>query len=243
MDATGAVGWVGRFLAGCVALTNFATWMPKDEYSDLRQAYAAASGVTLRTAQRHQRSNHPDWQRFIGVTAGQAVKRGVVEKAEAVALAAVSPHRPEEAPGFYQEDERELAPPQINEKRAWEIHDRTFRAWREQLDSIKGEPVVALVYAKELPKLREDYEKARAARERWEIEQRRLIPSHEFERFVGQFLIPLAELLKNLPVELPVMMNPDNPAYARERVLEWLRGKAEPQISEMLRGADEFLAA
>jgi hypothetical protein len=217
--------------------------MPKDEYSDLRQAYAAASGVTLRTAQRHQRSNHPDWQRFIGVTAGQAVKRGAIEKADAAALAAVSPHRPEEEPRFYEVDEKDLAPAQINEKRAWEIHRRTFEEWRRQLEGVHGEPIIALAFAKELPRLREDYEKARAARERWEIEQRRLIPSHEFERFVGQFLIPLAELLKNLPVELPVMMNPDNPSYARERVLEWLRGKAELQISEMLRGADEFLAA
>jgi hypothetical protein len=217
--------------------------MPKDEYSDLRQAYAAASGVTLRTAQRHQRSNHPDWQRFIGVTAGQAVKRGAIEKADAAALAAVSPHRPEEAPGFYQEDERELAPPQINEKRAWEIHDRTFRAWREQLDSIKGEPVVALVYAKELPKLREDYEKARAARERWEIEQRRLIPLHEFTEFVGQFLVPLAELLRNLPVELPVIVNPQDPNTARNRILDWLRTKAEPQIEAMLAGQKEILSA
>jgi hypothetical protein len=217
--------------------------MPKDEYSDLRQAYAAASGVTLRTAQRHQRSNHPDWQRFIGVTAGQAVKRGAIEKAEVAALAAVSPHRPEERPIFCEVDERDLAPPQIQYKRAWEIHQRTFEEWQRQLDGINGSPIVALAFAKELPRLREDCEKAHAALKKWEVEQRMIITRGEFERFVGEFILPLAEMLKNLPVELPVLMNPDNPGYAREQCLVWQRGKAEPQISEMLRGADEFLAA
>ena len=48
--------------------------MPKDEYSDLRRAYAAAGGLTLRTAQRHQKQSHPDWTRFIGVQASDAVR-------------------------------------------------------------------------------------------------------------------------------------------------------------------------
>jgi hypothetical protein len=201
-------------------------------------------GVTLRTAQRHQSGKHPDWEKFIGATAAAGVKRGGAMAAEEVtALAAMSPSRPEDRADFYDVEETDLSPTQRNEKRAWEVHRRMFETWREQLEGIKAEPIIALAFAKELPKLREDYEKARAARERWEIEQRRLIPSHEFERFVGQFLVPLAELLKSLPVELPVLLNPDNPAHARESMIEWLRSKAEPQIREMLKGADDFLAA
>ena len=66
---------------------------------------------------------------------------------------------------------------------------------------------------------------------------------HEFESFVRDFLLPLAELLRNLDVELPLVVNPDNPGLARARLLDWKRTKAEPQIQGMLNGSVEFLAA
>lgn len=220
--------------------------MPKDEYSDLRRAYARAGGLTLRTAQRHQKQNHPDWTRFIGLSASAAVKSlektGVMERAGAVALAEVSPFRPEGAPEFT--DEEGLSQPQIAELRAWAIYEQTYAQWKDLLGSgIQGNPVIATGIARELPKLREDYVKAKSEREKWEIENRRLIPVHEFEAFMGQFLLPLAELLRNLPVELPLIANPSDPALARSRILEWLRSKAEPQIAGMLEGTQEFLAA
>jgi hypothetical protein len=218
--------------------------MPRDQYSDLRRAYAVAAGVTARTAQRHERARHPDWLKFIGATAAEGVKRrerdGAMAASEATALAAVSPSRPEETPQFYAVPDSELSVVQLHEKRAWQIHDQTFRTWQEMLVEMKSDPVMALGFARELPRLREDYEKARAAREKWELEQRRLIPLHEFEAFVGQFMVPIGELLKNLPVELPVLMNPEAPGLARDRLIEWLRDKAAPQIEEMLGGAGEM---
>lgn len=220
--------------------------VPKDDYSGLRRAYASATGVTLRTAQRHQKTSHPDWMRFVGVQASEGVRRrekeGAMEPEEATALATVSPARPEARPRFYEESEEGLSPVQVQEKRAWEIHERTFEIWQGMLSDPRVESVVALGFARELPKLREDYEKARAAREKWEMETRRLIPRHEFEGFVGSFLVPLAEMLRNLPVELPVVANPENPALARLRILEWLRSKAEPRIEALLAGAEGLRA-
>jgi hypothetical protein len=237
----------GSFLGGACRVDRKSDSVPRDEYSGLRRAYAAATGVTVRTAQRHQRQNHPDWMRFVGVQASEGVRRrereGAMEPAEATALATVSPARPEERPSFYVEEEEGLSPAQVNEKRAWEIHERTYRTWQDMLCDPRVESVVALAFARELPKLREDYEKARMARERWELETRRLIPLHEFEAFVGTFLVPLAELLRNLPVELPVVANPENPALARSRILEWLRAKAEPQIEGLLAGAGSLKVA
>lgn len=214
--------------------------MPKDEYSSLRRAYAAAMGVTSRTAQRHQKDDHPDWARFLGKTAGDALKRGAIEPAAATALAAVSPSRPEERPAFYDHADDGLSVEQLEEKRAWEIHDRTFRTWQDMMGDMRTEAVVSLAFARELPKLRENYEKAKSARVRWEVEQRLMIPAHEFEGFVGKFVVPLAEMLKSLPSELAVLVNPDNPGVARERLMEWLRSKMEPAIQGMLKGAEEF---
>jgi hypothetical protein len=222
--------------------------MPKDEYSDLRRAYAAAAGVNVRTAQRHQKQKHPDWERFIGVRASEAVKSlektGVMDRAGVTALAECSPFKPDGRPAFADADEQGLSLPQKAELRAWSIYEETYAQWKECLGGgVTSNAVVATGIARELPKLREDYEKARGVRERWEIENRRLIPVHEFESFVGQFLLPLADLLRNLPVELPLIANPADPELARSRIIEWLRSKAEPQIKGMLEGSTEFLAA
>lgn len=222
--------------------------MPKDDFSELRRAYAAAAGVTIKTAQRHSGKNHPDWLRFMGGRASDAVKAlektGVMDLAGVTALATVSPFRPEGRPPFADADEAGLSQPQIAELRAWSIYEETYSQWKDLLGSgIQGNPVIATGIARELPKLREDYVKAKAEREKWEIENRRLIPVHEFEAFMGQFLLPLAELLRNLPVELPLIANPADPALARTRIIEWLRSKAEPQIAGMLEGTQEFLAA
>ena len=171
-------------------------------------------------------------------------KTGVMDRAGVVALATVSQSRPEQAPEFVDDDEEGLSQPQIAEIRAWRVHDETFKQWKNLLaGGLQVNPVIATGIARELPKLREDYVKAKAEREKWEIETRRLIPVHEFEAFMGQFLLPLAELLRNLPVELPLIANPADPALARARIIEWLRSKAEPQIAGMLEGTQEFLAA
>jgi hypothetical protein len=213
-------------------------------WTNSHKAYAAAMGVTERTAQRHRKKRHPDWEKFVGTSLATAVDRqrseGAMLEGEAELLAAVSPVRPAEPPEFVDEDDEGLEPVQLNEKRAWQIHDQTFRKWRALLSDPLADPVMPLGFARELPKLREDYEKARAARERWEIEQRRLITRHEFEGFVGQFLVPMAEMLKNLAAELPVVMNPENPGMARDRLVEWQRAKMQPQIEQMLEGAAEF---
>lgn len=222
--------------------------MPKDEYSDLRRAYAAASGVNLRTAQRHQKQSHPDFLRFMGTTASASVKAmektGAMDPVGAVALAVVSPFRPDDRPDLVGVDEEGLSQPQVAEIRSWMIYEQTFKQWKDLLGGgLQANPVIATGVARELPKLREDYVKAKMEREKWEIETRRLIPVHEFQAFVADFLLPLADLLRNLPVELPLLANPADPGFARERIIDWLRSKAEPQIAGMLSGKDEFLAA
>jgi hypothetical protein len=222
--------------------------MPKDEYSKLRRAYAAAAGVTIKTAQRHSGKNHPDWIRFMGGRASDAVKElektGAMDAVGVTALAAVSPFRPAGAPEFVEDDEAGLSHPQKAELRAWKVHEETFRQWQHELrQGVNCNAIIATGIARELPKLHEAYVKAKVEREKWEIETRRLIPVHEFESFVGQFLLPLADLLRNLPVELPLIANPENPGLARERIIDWLRSKAEPQIAGMLEGSSEFLAA
>lgn len=220
--------------------------MPRDAYTDLRKAYAKAMGVDVRTAQRHQKGKHPDWQRFLGNCAIDGVKRQaageVMAPVEAQAIGEVSPLAPAENPGWYAADDSDLSPVQQTEKHAWEAHDRTYRAWRD-MQAGPHEALVALAYVRELPKLRENWDKARREREKWEIEQRRLIPLNEFERFRVEFIAPVAELLANLPAELAAVVNPGDPATARAAITDWLRNKGQRTISAMLEGTSAFAAA
>lgn len=220
--------------------------MPRDAYSDVRKAYAKAMGVDVRTAQRHQKAGHPDWKRFLGNCAVEGVKRqadeGVMAPVEAVALGAVSPLAPAEVPEWYQVPDSELSPVQLTEKRAWEAHDRTFSAWLE-MQGTMTDALLRLAYVRELPKLRENWDKARRERERWEVENRRMIPVNEFEAFRREFIGPVAEMLSNLPTELAPVANPGDPAGARAAITEWLRTKGQRTIESLLSGAQEFAAA
>lgn len=220
--------------------------MAKDEFSGLRRAYAEATGVSIRTAQRHQKGHHPDWQRFIGATAIEGArekkKTGEMSPVQSRALAEVSPLRPGDRPAFYEISDTDLSPVQIKEKQAWELHYRTYEQWAGLTDGA-GTSEMAVVLLNQLPKLRENHEKAQQAREKWEVEQRMVIQAGEFEQFSAQFILPLAEMLRNVPTELAAIVNPGDPSFAREKLIRWLREKAQPQIKAMLEGADEFLVA
>lgn len=220
--------------------------MPRDQFSDLRRAYSEALGVTVRTAQRHQKAGHPDWLKFIGATAAEGVKRksqdGKMERAEASALAAVSPMKPAEVPGFYDVPDEDLHPVQLAEKRAWELLDQTFRTWEGMLSDVRRADM-AIVYARELPKLRADFEEARKRRTAWEMEERRIFDLSEFEAFQSKFLVPLAEMLGNLPTELPPVVNPQDPVLARGALERWVREKVQPRLADLLREAEGFRPA
>lgn len=220
--------------------------MARDQFSDLRKAYAEAAGCSLRTAQRHSESNHPDWQKFIGATAAAGAARkastGEMTVAETEALGAVSPFKPEEMPDFYDVPDADLHPVQRLEKEAWQLHSRTFNAWKEMAAN-PTDAALAIVYARELPKLRKSFDEARREREAWEVEQRIVVTLPEFQAFQSKFLTPLAELLKGIPMEVASSVNPDNPAFARQQLRDWLRDKAEPRIIEMLEAANDLQPA
>lgn len=223
--------------------------MAKDPFSDLRKAYAAAAGISVRTAQRHSDPSdpHPDWIRFTQTSAANGVARqmkegGALVPAEAAALGSMSPFRPEALPAFYDVPDDQLHPVQRLEKNAWKLHADTFALWKELIVDPLSK-AIAIVYARELPKLRENYDKARRERETWEVQQRIVVTLPEFQAFQHQFLNPLAEILRGIPTELPSTVNPDNPAFARQQLRDWLVEKVNPRIEEMLRAANEVRPA
>ena len=220
--------------------------MAKDQLSALRIGYAETTGHSLRTAQRHSKSRHPDWLKYIGATAADGVKQkkneGAMTPAQNQALGEASPFSPLPMPAYYDEPDEDLHPVQRMEKSAWRVHSDTFSMWQE-FAGRREDGALAIVYARELPKLRADFDKAQEKRQAWEIQQRNLVTLAEFQQFHTSFIGPISELLKSLPLELASLVNPDNPAFARRQLTHWLRDKAQPQIDSMLQGAEEFTQA
>lgn len=220
--------------------------MGRSATGPLVAAYAEASGISLRTAQRHAKSGNPDWQRFIGAEAAEGVKRkaevGHMEPREARALAQISPLAPTDRPSFYDVSDTDLDVVQIQEKQAYELHKRSFDQWQREIGTPGGQ-VMAAMLMREIPKLRSDHVKARKAREDWEVRQRITITRGEFEEFVGKFLDPFIGLVRAIPTELATLVNPENPDYARRQLIEWQRSRAEPAGMAMLDAAGEVLTA
>ncbi len=223
--------------------------MSRDSLSSLRKAYAEAMGISARTAQRHSKPgdvNHSKWLRFIGEEAAAAVEKksedGAISKEGAKALALVSPLAPAELPAFYHVSDTDLSPEQIKEKQAFEIFQRTYQDWADTLDSA-GKVQLRVVLLQQLPSLQQNYERAKKAREEWEVKNRYLFPISEFNEFVATYLVPLAEVLRNLKSELPVHLNPENPEYARQKMVEYEADRLGPSIRRLLDGAAEFVDA
>ena len=111
----------------------------------------------------------------------------------------------------------------------WHWH---FKAWRGF--AAQGDSDLALSHAAACVKLRESYEKALVKFQQWEIEQRRLIPLNEFAAMRAEFVIPLANLLGNLPAELGPQVNPQQPGHAMNRISEYLQTRLQPAIKHLL---------
>jgi len=220
--------------------------VPKDAYSELRKTYSELIGVSLRTAQRHEKSDDPRWLEFIGKTAAEGVARkqkdGVMAQVEATAMGDLSPFAPSSPPSFYDVPDEDLSPHQIKEKRAWIVHEQCFKAWQECLTDPSTRHH-AILWVKDLPKLRDDHDRAQKERAEWEIKERLTFKASEIQEFVKHFIAPLGELLNNIEIELPSIANPDNQAFARSQIAEWKRKKLQPQIEEMLKGISDLQVA
>lgn len=172
----------------------------------------------------------------------QIKEGGTLTPVEATALGTLSPYRPVAVPAFYDVPDAELHPVQLMEKQAWSLYADTYEQWKKCL-SAPAAPAIDVVYARQLPALRENYDKARREREAWEVAQRIIVTLPEFQAFQHEFLTPLAELLRGIPVELPSAVNPENPSFARQQLRDWLIEKVNPRIEEMMRAADELRPA
>lgn len=97
------------------------------------------------------------------------------------------------------------------------------------------------VHAKLIMELRKDYDKALAKHQQWQIDNRRLIPANEFHAFRSGFLIPLRNMLKNMPAEAAPLVNPKDQQQAIRGGVEYLHQRLNPQIERALTALDALV--
>ena len=207
-------------------------------------------GISLRTAQRRY-PDHPDIKKFFQVGADSSdfspTKNRRSFEIETV-LAYDSPLAPPPPPPSIGLDQSTLAEPERMKNAAWLMWAEHFAMWRECLGGtekgtgrvIPRDVAMAGAQAGLLMKLRADFEKAQAKHTQWEVDQRRLIPANEFHAYRSGFLIPLRNMLSNMPAEQAILVNPANQQQAIKGGTEYLLNRLMPQIQQCIDALDQL---
>lgn len=203
-------------------------------------AYAGSTGVSLRTAQRHAKSGHPDWVRYSQATLVSAVakREQPLTTVEVEVMAAVSPGHPPAMPAELDVDESQLSESGRMLKACWEMWHAHFQLWKScrggTIDKMGNvtppDHAMACVHASLMMKLRADFEKAQRVHTQWQIDDRSLIPANEFAAFRAQFLIPLRNLMRNMPAEMAPLVNPADQPRAIRGGEQYLQQRVQPQL-------------
>jgi hypothetical protein len=214
------------------------------------RAYALSIGKSLRTAQRHVEENHPDWVRFNQTTMIAAVSQPVTQpmsQAQVGVMASASPLAPPDLPSELRVPDSQLAEPERMLKASWMLWSQHFEMWLRCLGgvdklgaTIPPDQAMACVHANMLIKLRADYEKAVQKHTQWLIDTRRLISANEFATFRSGFLIPLRNLMQNMPAEAAPLMNPQDQATAIRGGNNWLLNRFNPQLQQAIDALDQL---
>ncbi len=215
------------------------------------KAYALSIGKDVRTAQRHASTNHPDWIRFNQTTMIAAVSQPAAQTmshAQVGVMASVSPLAPPDLPAELRAPDSQLAEPERMLKASWLMWSQHFDMWLRCLGGkdklghdIPADQAMACVHANMLIKLRADYEKALQKHTQWLIDNRRLIPANEFAAFRSAFLIPLRNMLDNMPAEAAPLMNPQDQQTAIRGGREWLTSRFNPQLQQAIDALDQLV--
>lgn len=209
--------------------------------AEVLRAYAASIGKDVRTAQRHAAAGNAEFLRFAQVSAVEGVKPREVTMTVVTESHAMAPP---EAPKEVDVPDAELSETGQLLKATWLMWAEHYARWKYNRGGFRDalgklvEPNDAMmcVHAKLIMDLRKAFMDAQTKHQQWEIDNRRLIPANEFHTFRAEFLIPLRNILKNMPAEMAGLVNPHNQSQAIEGGRQYLQQRLMPQIQRMLDG-------
>jgi hypothetical protein len=184
----------------------------------LTRAYAKLAGKSLRTAQRERNSNSEGWARF--------------KSLHSTPRPGFSDVSPADAPPPPEPLGENPSRPEIQERDSWRLWCESFAAWMEAVER-GDDSVTCSALAQGVSKLRADYDRARLAKEQWQISQRQIFTMAEWNEMLGS-LESIFGLLKSAPDEIALSANPASPATARAAIQRFLSERFEVRAKAIL---------
>lgn len=193
--------------------------MPRTPHSPLIAAYAAERGVPMRTAQHRFKKMHPDvvdWLARNSIVLHSAKK----EITPVQALAAVERMAPREGGVFSMTASAAPRPAAMDkpdgmrtveehaECETWSMFSAAANATRE---AAKANDIQAAGFARTAVECLKAYIAAKAAREKAEIDSRKLIPSAEFDMLIAD-VVQITNAWKQMGPKLAAEIDPANPS-------------------------------
>lgn len=188
--------------------------------SDLIKKFADETGLAVRSAQWHRATDSERWRQFLARNAPVAL-----EVAASGAVANLAAGGSPEATMLRTALE------------TWESVAALVRRARQQGH---GNLPAFLKAEREAQK---SYREAKRAHELQEVASGRLRPASEFAELQRLVLIPLRNVIANMPRELGPRCNPFDHAFAIEAADEWVKDRFTPQLEAAINRVARFEAA
>ena len=216
--------------------------MAKNGLSDAVGEYAAATGMSRRTAQRHAKDSHPDFIQFLASGFGKKIPDKKVGPTRQY-------HEHQElGQGNGLEDIPPCAPPafvKAEDKRTVEEHAevtswlRYHHANRQAEILLKTGAPLGAVFSRTAAEALESYQKARQKRVAAEIESRRLVPVQEWLSFKAT-VTKLANLIMSIR-DIAARANPQSPAVAAAAMEEFFDHRFNPALADVMQESDSII--
>lgn len=211
------------------------------------KAFALSIGRDVRTAQRHRKSNSPEWQRYMANGIIQAMakpKNTPREQVDVEVLAEVSINSPRHESPPPDLDESAMSEPERMMRAHWQVWQETHTQWKRVVKANGAEnALLASSLGLALTKHREAYIKAKRDFEDYQQRQRLTIPNGEIQAARQGFWIPFFNLLRNMPAEISAMCDPAIRADVRKVADEFLVNRLQPQSHQILDDLDNLTPA
>lgn len=202
----------------------------KDQ-AELVRRFALEKNVAVRTAQWHRKQQTADWREFMSLRAGLAER---FEKSLPVQAPAPGPSLVEE-------------PAALNrpvETREEEMELQAFCTWRATANlvsaSLKGRDPDLPAFLRAEREAQKSYREAKRTREQAQMASGRLRPASDFAALKRTVIMPLRNVLLNMPRELGPRCNPFDHAFAIEAADEWVKDRFTPQLEAAIRALEEY---
>ncbi len=137
------------------------------------------------------------------------------------------------APPDYDLPQSEMPDPLQMRQTQWNIYNNASISWNAAIKDYGACDARVLMLGQAVIKAQQAYDIACKKAEQYEISERRLIPSSEFQA-VLPLLVSVFSLIKNMPAEIAMQANTANPLAARQAAEDWLRNNFQPAAREVL---------